>query len=368
MRRVPGSKEIVEGTTRLLVPQDHSLRGPGKKEGVFYNAQMNFNRDVSVMLFRAIRPGGTALDSMAGTGARGVRICNEAPGDYEMVVNDVYPLAHPYIEGNLALNGLRDARPSRENMHCLLAERPFDYVDVDPFGSPVPFLDSALRGCKRNGMLALTATDTAPLSGTYPRKCQRRYRSRPLRCPFGHEVGLRILIGFVAREAGKYDRGIRPLLCFYADHYFRLHLRVEEGANRADRALSHITSMSYSPTTGTRGLGDRGECGPLWGGPLMDREVVEGLRPTDDLACPGKAGRTVSTWKEELDSPLFYESDEMASLLKGSPPPMNQILEALRKHGRASRTHFSPTGFKTDLPSKEVISILSDLMRDEQFM
>ena len=45
---------------------------------------------------------------------------------------------------------------------------------VDPFGSPVPFIQSAIRGCRRKGILAITATDTAPLAGAHAPKCRRR--------------------------------------------------------------------------------------------------------------------------------------------------------------------------------------------------
>ena len=70
---LPGSVEVTEGSTRLLVPGTHSSGGPGKRIGhVFFNSQMAFNRDVSIMFLRAC-PVRTALDAMAGTGARAVR-------------------------------------------------------------------------------------------------------------------------------------------------------------------------------------------------------------------------------------------------------------------------------------------------------
>jgi tRNA (guanine26-N2/guanine27-N2)-dimethyltransferase len=36
------------------VPSEHSTKGPGKRIGrVFYNQQMAFNRDISVLFFQA---------------------------------------------------------------------------------------------------------------------------------------------------------------------------------------------------------------------------------------------------------------------------------------------------------------------------
>ena len=44
---------------------------------------------------------------------------------------------------------------------AILHSKGFDYIDLDPFGSPNIFLDSAVKRLGRNGILAVTATDTA---------------------------------------------------------------------------------------------------------------------------------------------------------------------------------------------------------------
>ena len=54
---MPEGTVITEGATKLLVPETHSVNGPGRIESgsVFFNEQMAFNRDVSIMLLRAKR-------------------------------------------------------------------------------------------------------------------------------------------------------------------------------------------------------------------------------------------------------------------------------------------------------------------------
>ena len=359
--------EITEGRTRLEIPEDHSVSGPGKRVGkVFYNRQMRFNRDVSVCLFPVLDLAGkTALDAMAGTGARGVRVANESAGGFDMWINDAVPEAHSIIERNIELNGLENATPLNEDLRCLLSKRVFDYVDIDPFGSPVPFLHSAIAGCKRNGILAVTATDTAPLAGTYPKKCLRRYGARPLRCRFGHEMGLRILIGHIVREAAKYDRGIEPILCFYADHYFRVHLRMREGGAGADRSLDQLGFIEYEADTGRRSISEGPgpqSYGPLWIGPLSDRSILTLLQTDEGLAEPRRMERMLSTWRKELDIPFFYDSDEVSAILGMSPPPLDAILEKLGERAKATRTHFSPTGFKTDLDFDELLDSFKELV------
>ena len=37
------------------------------------------------------------------------------------------------------------------------------WIDIDPFGSPVPFLDTAIQALARRGVLEVSATDTAAL-------------------------------------------------------------------------------------------------------------------------------------------------------------------------------------------------------------
>ena len=60
----------------------------------------------------------------------------------------------------------------------------FDAVDLDPFGTPSPFVDDALRATKHGGILSVSATDTAVLCGIYPSVAQRKYLGLPLRTEY----------------------------------------------------------------------------------------------------------------------------------------------------------------------------------------
>lgn len=351
--------QIQEGTTRLLVPEAHSVKGPGKRVGrVFFNGQMAFNRDISVALVRALDlKGRKALDAMAATGARGVRIANEAEGDFQMVLNDKDAEAAAFIQANIELNSLTNCIVSHDDLRCHLARQVYDYIDLDPFGTPAPFVQPALQGLKRNGVLAVTATDTAPLAGTHAKKCARRYMARPLRTAFCHETGLRILVGYLAREAAQLDKGVEPLLCFYADHYFRCYLRVRDSAAAADEALSKLGYLYYDPETHVREFSDevrKGAHGPMWGAAIHDRDTLAKMSIDPGLQEPLRCARYLELWRNELDVPYFYENNELSSMLKLSPPALDRVIEELGKEGHASRTHFSPSGFKTDVPLEAI--------------
>jgi tRNA (guanine26-N2/guanine27-N2)-dimethyltransferase len=352
---------IREGPTEIIVPEDHSMHGPGTKTGgVFFNEQMAFNRDISVMFLRSLqRDELTVCDAMTATGSRAVRIANEVPNTY-VTANDINPLAIPYIEENIKLNGLTNCEASNRNMHSLLAENSFDYVDLDPFGSPVPFTQSAILGCKRRGILAITATDTAPLAGAHAIKCRRRYQSEPIRGYMCHEGGLRILMCSIAKELAKFDRGMVPLLSFYADHYFRTYVQVVEGAQAADSTLAQLGYMAYDPDTLERSVSDRYDkehrYGPFWLGPLHSSDILQRMSPTD-TATEKRCNKMLEIWKNELDQVFLFDLSELSSHTKLSPPKLEDMLTALNECGHASKTHMCPTSFKTDLSTKEIIDI-----------
>jgi len=352
-------EKVIEGRTELLVPEARTESGPGKKQGrVFYNHQMAFNRDVSVIFFSHpdVKPN-RALDAMSATGARAIRIMNEARPSTEFHINDWEKESVEVIRQNIELNGLQNCVARNEDLRCLLAGDKFDYIDLDPFGTPVPYLHPAIQGLRRNGILAITATDTAPLAGTHAKKCVRRYQARPLRCIFGHEVGLRILIGYVARQAAMFDRGVEPLLCFYADHYMRLYVRMPETAESADDTLEKLGYLRFDRETHERTVSkdwEKGMSGPLWLGPIIDHDFAQKLELVDGLAQRNRCEKYLNLWKNELDVPYFYENNELSSEIGCSPLRLDRLLEGMADIGRVSKTHFSPTGFKSDQPYQKV--------------
>jgi len=359
---MPDGVEIKEGGTRLLVPEDHSFHGPGTKTSeVFFNEQMAFGRDVSVMFLRAIQKNSiTVADAMSATGARAVRLANEVPNTV-VTANDADPKAIRYIEHNISLNDLQNCVPSNKDLHVLFAESAYDYVDIDPFGSPIHFIQSAIRGCKKKGIIAITATDTAPLAGAQAGKCRRRYQSEPIRGYMCHEGGLRILMCVIAKELAKFDRGMRPLLSFYADHYFRTYVQVEEGANATDRSLGQIGYMRYDTRTLERSVSfksdEEHDKGPFWLGPLHDKELLARMNARE-LEEEKRCVKMLELWRNELDDiPFIYDVSELSSFTKMSPPRMEALLEALNETGKATPTHMSPTSFKTVLGSKDVIDV-----------
>ncbi len=352
-------KEITEGRARLLVPDVPRRKGPGAKgPWPFYNPSRVVNRDLSAIAL-AKWPGRPAriLDGLAATGAWGIRMGLEA-GAADLGFVDMSPEAAALIRTNLDRNGLR-GEVFHGDLRSHLAAKAYDYIDIDPFGPPTPFLGHALQGAKTPSGLGITATDTAPLSGTYPQACQRRYVARPLRCAQGHEIGLRILLGYVERVAQAHGKLTKPLLAFAAEHFFRIHLLVLDGLREPAPELGY----SLRDRDGAFQRVDpreRDAIGPLWTGLLCDPAFVRSLTPSEWTSSQG--GRLLDTLQREAELPPFFvTTDEIAQRLRASPPKLERFLGVLRGAGfRAERTHFHPRGVKTDAPHDAVLAAFLD--------
>ncbi len=367
--------KVKEGSTAFFVPvQDADTGFPPGTAAVFFNRRMELNRDATVLFCSCVVPRPRDyLDAMGASGARGLRIAHEC--GIPATINDRDPEATAVIEKNVMYTGC-SIELLRRDARALLSERRFDAVDLDPFGTPAPFVDAGARGAGR--YLFVTATDTAPLCGAHLRAGMRRYFARPMNTEYHAEVGLRTLLAFVAREVIKYDRGVEPLLCFSREHFFRLHLRLSDGARAADRTLVRIGFVLQCPKCPFReeftGMIPEKTCcphcgelveaiGPLWLGSINDRTLLTRMREHLDgmeLGTKKDLAKLMETCTEELDTSSHYDYHAVSKRLKVSPPEIGTVLERLRGAGyAATRTHYSGYGIKTDAPVDVISKAIS---------
>src|SRR3989338_8461703 len=155
-----------------------------KKMEVFYNPVMASHRNIAILLLNSISNTKMNIaDPLAGSGIRSLRFLKELKkGKINHVfVNDMKENFPKTMKENLRLNQIKPLHISlfNEDASFFLLNRVkdnikpnnfcgyFDYIDIDPFGSPNHFLDAAIARICRHGVLAITATDTAALAGTY---------------------------------------------------------------------------------------------------------------------------------------------------------------------------------------------------------
>jgi tRNA (guanine26-N2/guanine27-N2)-dimethyltransferase len=351
------TKEIREGAAQLLVPDVPRRKGPGTAgPWPFYNPTMTVNRDMAAMaLAKWPRPLGSVLDGLSATGAWGIRMHLES-GPISIAFNDRSVLATDLIRENLRRNGIT-GEVTRGDLRTLLRDARFDFVDIDPFGTPEDYVGPLLESAPIGSGFGLTATDTAVLGGTYPDTCVKRYGARPVRCPQGMEIGLRILLGFCEREAARFGKGVRPLVSFAAEHFLRI-FGVVEGRTRPS-ALGFVSRPSPGEFVPSE---EANSIGPLWMGSLQDAAFLRQLSPST-WTMPTTT-RLLSTLQGEADLPPFFvTTEELAARERGSPPKTDAFLGALRDLGyRAARTHLHPRGVRTDAPFDVVLSAFRERM------
>ncbi|MEM0463642.1 MAG: tRNA (guanine(26)-N(2))-dimethyltransferase [Pyrobaculum sp.] len=344
-----------EGAVEFYAP-DPRAYGSIYSAPVFYNPVMEKNRTLSVLFLKAYGATGlTVCEPLSGTGVRGIRYAVEAGAVGRLILNDISREAVELIKKNLEVNGV-NAEVYNEDANVLLhrLRDKCDVVDIDPFGSPAPFLHAGFRALREEGVICVTATDTAVLVGRYPKKCLRRYGAVMFKTPFYIEAGLRNLIGYVARVAASEDYGVEPLFAYWEGHYFRLCARAVRGARDADSNFNYIGYVEYKKPYRkvVRRPGER-SLGPLWVGPMGDPILVS------KMAEYGAYGDFLQLLSEEYSVavPWFFKVPEFA--LGGVSRGIEEALDALKKGGiYAVRTHMAPDGFKTEASAGEVERVL----------
>jgi len=353
---------VEEGRVAVEVPEQS---GDAVEDAVFFNPVQELNRDVTVAVLRAYRERAdraeTYLDATAASGIRGVRA---AANGYDVTLCDRDPEAAALCEANLAANDLAGEVLNRD-ANALMHERGFDVVDVDPFGTPMPFADAAHRSA--GGLLCVTATDTAPLCGAHFDSGVRSYWTVPRNTEYHAEMGLRVLLSALVRTAARYDLAATPLVSHATKHYVRAYLALEAGARAANDRIDRLGYLHHCEhclrRDTERGLiahpPDRcpncGEgvqtAGPIWLGPTREPGFVAavGEAVDDGMGTAGDARALLETLAGELDEPTHYDQHRLCKRWGVSAPAMDHFLEALRTAGHeASRTHYGGTTFKTD--------------------
>jgi tRNA (guanine26-N2/guanine27-N2)-dimethyltransferase len=373
----------VEGRTELLVPPKSLTEDPPPTSPVFFNPAASLNRDISVAL-TAITRGTTFCDSMAGVGARGLRVAKEVERIAKVSMVDFNREALNLGRRAAVLNGVkRKCEFSATETTTYLYSRygrdqKFDYVDVDPFGTPVRQLQAALSATEDGGIVSITATDTAVLCGVYPKVCVRRYGASPLNNRFHHETAIRILVGALARLGGPLDNGVEPVIAHSTRHYLRVFARVRVGATKSDSALSHIGHVAWCRACGhlsqSRELqrsceecgGKVASAGPLWLGPLIeDRVAVAGHNAAKNAELIRAANVFKSLVNVDKYPPWSYSIDEICSLLKVPTVSESEVKRRLETSGyRTFRQPFEPTGLKTDADYEGVKTAVQSIATD----
>jgi tRNA (guanine26-N2/guanine27-N2)-dimethyltransferase len=123
------------------------------------------------------------------------------------------------------------------------AGQKFDVVDLDPYGSAAPFIDSAIASAREGALLLVTSTDSAVLCGNYSETCHAKYGSTGIKTVACHEMAVRILLAALERAAARQGKSIVPLVSLHIDFYIRVFVRVYTSAADAKMACCKLGLM-----------------------------------------------------------------------------------------------------------------------------
>jgi tRNA (guanine26-N2/guanine27-N2)-dimethyltransferase len=390
------TETVKEGRVEVSVPKLAAfVKSPSdyapSKAPVFYNPVMELNRDIAVLALQAyqrvVNREISVCEPLTGCGVRGIRFAVEVEGIRKVVINDINEKAFQLAVSNVHMKGLpKRILVENYDANSFLGRygaprRRFDCIDVDPFGSPVRYLDSAIRALRNGGFLALTATDMAPLCGVHPKACIRKYGGKPLRTEYCQEIAVRLLTGCLATTAAKNDIGIRVVFSHSTAHYIRIYAIADHGARKADESIKkmgyilHCFKCFHRETTKELLATDRSakcsECGskidfagPLWLGRIVEREFCElmekeakhkALRHGEELR------RILALTKDEADAPItYYVLDKLCSRLALPALPVKRLFKDLKDSFQASLTHYNTKGIRTNASAATMKELLQN--------
>jgi tRNA (guanine26-N2/guanine27-N2)-dimethyltransferase len=405
-----GSEELrilEEGAAKFYLYREDEDALPTKSMKVFYNPKMELNRYISNLAVNAYtqlynKEKLFVINTMAASGVSSLRMLLECDDISKMVINDINPVAVELIKKNLKLNDLPNHNEniivSRKdaNLVCnelahkkLISSSPTnevpDVISIDPFGTPNKYLDSAFNAItSREGLLCITATDTAVLFGVKERACHRKYMSKPLHNEFCKEIGTRILLYLISRIANINDLGVLPLLTFYSNHFIRVFAltfnKKKEIFNRI-RTYGYIIyckSCGHRFKTNSNILKMPESCelcgapledfaGPLWTAELHDSKFLKQiltLNNDSEFGIKDKAEKSLRFCLDECGMPVSYYNVHgiCHELKKATVPSMDLLIEQIEKQGNnASRTNFDYTSIKTDMNIEELKKLMQNL-------
>lgn len=352
----------------------------------FYRAASQVVRDLGVLaakIYRQDKGCLRVLDAMAGCGVRSLRYWLESGAD-RIWANEGNPENRDILRQNLAgaiAQGtcqLTHLDANRVFFDCYNQRNYYDLVDVDCFGSAVPYLSTSLWATKINGLLYLTSTDGRTATGHLPEKSIRVYGACARSHPAAQEQALRLLIGSTLQQAATKGLGIQPIFALFAGQTYRVMLRLLPSESLT---LTNYGFLGYChhcgdyQTVAWRQLG-RVTCpydgepltlsGPMWLGSLHDRPFLLKMQALAQAKAPEPAPEPApetapeNHWLKRVEllkimvaeaelPPYFYLLGEIGRRGKMDIPKRDRLIQALQQQGyQATATHINSEGIKTN--------------------
>ncbi len=387
--------KISEGGNEYDVPVPTSSDSiPRKSDDSFFNTYQELNRDISVLVIRSYansrnKKSFTVCEPFGGAGVRSCRYALETPAT-NIYYNDVSREALKIVEKNInSLPASSKDKLSTSNLeftdfinYLYSKKQIMDFIDIDPYGSPISFVHSSLKLITVSGLLAFTATDLASLTGLYPRALYSKYGIGLFDKRIGnvHELAIRTLITGIQHVGLTQKQSLLPVLTLYHRHFIRTFMIRMRGVDKVlDKTgflcqcrkcsfifKTELKKKRYScPNCGSNPY----RIGPLYLGPIHNdtllRDMIKDFH-VKSFNMSKNITKILNTMIQEnsMKIPWSYDIQNLTRTIKTPIPPLDELSEQLGDIGyKFSKTHFSGTCIKTDAPVKEICGILAELTK-----
>ena len=301
---------------------------------VFYNPKMVINRDITNLFINEINKKDEkikkAVSLMAGTGVREIRWKKELSLK-EIVANDLNKKAVELMKKNFELNNVEIKITQKD---ARFYEEKSDFIDLDPFGSPLPFLQPLIKG----QYIKITATDLSVFC-TYKKKSILKYKGFSRNKHFCHIEAIKILIKRVRDFFRMHELNVEPILSYYYEHHITVFLKKTRKWKRKGFKIFDYSFLKDLDID-------------------FYKEAFQKKRIIDNE----KSLKLIELIKEEAFEGFYYYLPFVYSKHKIKPIKIYKIIEKIKEEGfKASRSHFDSEIIKTELNKKEFLEILTEL-------
>ena len=348
----------------------------------FYRPASQIGRDLAVLaaaVYRQQHGQLRVIDAMTGCGVRTLRYHLESGAD-SVWANEGNPELQMVLSENLR-QGLASGtyRITHQDANqlffsCAQHQDYYDLIDIDSFGSPTPFVSTALWALKFGGLLYLTSTDGRTTGGHALDQSIQIYGACARSHPAVHEQGLRLLLGCAAQKAAERGFHAQPVFSIFNGVIHRAMVRLlPRSVPTVYGFLAHCYGCGQFRTASWRQLGQLGceACGkapvvsgPMWLGPLHDIDYLTQMAAlAAQWSWPQKIRQLLAVMAQEATMPpYYYPLAEIGRRGQMDIPPRDRLIGALNhSRYRATRTHLDTQALKTDAPLATCIEIARSL-------
>jgi tRNA (guanine26-N2/guanine27-N2)-dimethyltransferase len=259
-----GTEDALSKKRKLADNGNEEGAVPPKKQKTFENGDNEQDLDDGAIQDDIAGPNGgrtpwkppfSILDALSATGLRALRYAQEIPFATAVTANDMSQNAVDSIKLNVKHNKLEETITANTGnaiayMYSFCDKKGYDVIDLDPYGTAAPFIDSAIQAINDDGLLCVTCTDSAIFaSHGYLEKTYSQYGGLPFKGEPCHEGGLRLVLHAIASSAARYGMAIEPLLSLSIDYYLRVFVRVRKAPNDV-KLLAGKTMLVYHCESG----------------------------------------------------------------------------------------------------------------------